>query len=263
MQGARFSAYQDLPLSNTYAGNDALVCTNRQIQLQANAQADSFYWSQNVFLPNTTILQPFVSPGVTSSFILHAVNKSGCTEPVHDTVLVTVIDKVQAFAGNDTSLVFGQPLQLQAAGGNRYEWFPVTGLNSPLIANPIVSLPPGIDLMKYRVRAFISPDCFADDEIVIRYFEKPGIYIPSAFTPNGDGKNDYLLPVLPGIKTLKSFKIFNRWGQLAFSSKSIGKGWDGRINGQLQSTGVFVYIIEAVDFNNLPLRKTGSITLIR
>jgi gliding motility-associated-like protein len=87
--------------------------------------------------------------------------------------------------------------------------------------------------------------------------------MPSAFTPNGDGRNDNIYPICVGIKQLNFFRIFNRWGQLIFSTSQIGKGWDGRIAGALQGTNNFVYMVQAVDYLGKTIFKKGNLILIR
>lgn len=89
--------------------------------------------------------------------------------------------------------------------------------------------------------------------------------MPNAFSPNGDGNNDYFSPTLNGIKDIEVFKIYNRWGQLVYDfSGRPDKGWDGTYNGVLQPVGSYVYFIKAKtakDDISLPL--TGNLSLIK
>ena len=98
----------------------------------------------------------------------------------------------------------------------------------------------------------------------MRVFQTPpNVFVPTAFTPNNDGKNDIVKPVLAGIKELKYFRILNRWGQVIFETKQDGIGWDGRINGQPQSTSIFVWAVSGIDYLDQPYFAKGIITLIR
>ena len=90
-----------------------------------------------------------------------------------------------------------------------------------------------------------------------------GIYVPTGFTPNGDGLNDLLKVVPYGIKEFKHFTLYNRWGELVFRTTDPAKGWDGRINGKDQDTGVCVWVAEAVDFSDKLISIKGTTTLIR
>ncbi|MBP7316547.1 MAG: gliding motility-associated C-terminal domain-containing protein, partial [Chitinophagaceae bacterium] len=90
------------------------------------------------------------------------------------------------------------------------------------------------------------------------------IYIPTAFTPNNDGRNDQLKPYFPGTILLKDFSIFNRWGNRIFTTSQRGFGWDGKVNGEFQPAGVYVWSFQAFDEKTQKsvIRK-GVVTLIR
>lgn len=253
---------QVLPKARANAGSDKVVCLGRPVLLNGSAVADSFYWSSNGVIQSWQSLQPLVSPVVNSTYTLTAFDTTGCTEKVTDTVQVKVIPSVKAFAGNDTAIVYNQPLQLHASGGNSYQWMPAAGLSNDTIADPFVTIPANAATLTYKVRVFVSADCFADDEVTIRIFRQPGIYVPSAFTPNNDGLNDVLTPVLPGAKKLDFFKIYNRFGQQVFGTNTIGAGWNGMVNGVLQSNNTFVYMIRVTYPDNTVQTRKGTIVLI-
>src|SRR6185503_8110771 len=155
------------------------------------------------------------------------------------------------------------PLQFNAIASdpnaNIFTWTPSTGLSSTTIFNPIATLGPEIDYITYIVRAENSTGCYGEDNIQVTVFKTgPSIFVPTAFTPNGDGRNDIIYPVCVGIKELKYFKIFNRWGQVVFSTKVVGKGWDGRIGGTPQATNNFVFMVEGVDYLGNTIFKKGN-----
>lgn len=106
--------------------------------------------------------------------------------------------------------------------------------------------------------------CIATDSVVVK--KNCYIDIPNAFTPNGDGKNDYFLPrqVLSSNLAEFSMQIYNRWGQQVFASDAInGRGWDGRYNGEEQATAVYIYTIQVTFGNGTHERYTGNVTLLR
>jgi gliding motility-associated-like protein len=115
----------------------------------------------------------------------------------------------------------------------------------------------------FSLAKYNTAGCEARDDINIKVFIKPDLYVPTAFTPNGDGLNDYSVVIPAGIKELKYFKIFNRWGEMVFSTKDALKGWDGIYKGQLQPTAVFVWETLAIDYNGNTIFKKGTVTLIR
>ncbi len=92
---------------------------------------------------------------------------------------------------------------------------------------------------------------------------KPTMYIPSAFTPNGDGINDYFGVKAEGIKQFK-LQIFNRWGEMVFESSDMLTQWDGTYLGEkITSTDVYVYQVKAIGINDKPLpEEKGRVTLV-
>ncbi|MBL7749995.1 MAG: gliding motility-associated C-terminal domain-containing protein, partial [Chitinophagaceae bacterium] len=91
----------------------------------------------------------------------------------------------------------------------------------------------------------------------------PEIYVPSAFTPNGDGKNDILRALPAGVQQFLYFRVYNRWGQLVFQTQDHRIGWDGKINGQIPPTGTFVWVAEGIDYLGQRILRKGTVVLIR
>lgn len=89
-----------------------------------------------------------------------------------------------------------------------------------------------------------------------------GYYIPNAFTPDGDGNNDFFLVYGNDIEKVE-LKVFNRWGELVFESTDLYRGWDGTYHGKKCNPAVFVYIATITRCNGIELTDEGSITLIR
>jgi gliding motility-associated-like protein len=75
--------------------------------------------------------------------------------------------------------------------------------------------------------------------------------------------NDVFKPIGVGIKNIEYFRVYNRWGQLVFSTSVNGEGWDGKIGGKLQGTNTFVWIVRGIDYLDKPFFKKGTVTLIR
>jgi gliding motility-associated-like protein len=161
-------------------------------------------------------------------------------------------------------VVVGQPLQLNAEGGLNYIWSPPTGLNNPNIKNPIGLYEAEIDSVKYMVQVFNQAGCVDTDYLKVTVFKtNPYVFVPTGFTPNGDGRNDEVKPIAVGVKTIKYFSIYNRWGQLIFTTTTNGKGWDGTLGGTPQGSNVFVWMVSAIDYLDKPIFLKGTVTLIR
>ncbi len=253
-----------VPYPAASAGADVAICYGKTTQLNAAIAGSSFSWSPTNSIVDPNSLSPVVGPATTTKYALQVYDTVGCPKPSYDSVLVTVIPKVIAFAGNDTTIVRSQPLQLNATGGTNYKWTPSSNLSSPFIANPVAVFNDGPDTVSYNVRVSTPEGCYGNDSIKIYIFNtQPGVLIPSAFTPNGDGLNDIFRPTVAGMKQFLYFRVYNRWGQLMFSTSTPDKGWDGTYNGSKQASGTYVYVIEAVDYNNNSYSKKGTFVLIR
>ena len=94
-------------------------------------------------------------------------------------------------------------------------------------------------------------------------YKGPDVYVPTGFTPNADGKNDQFKPIPVAIKQLGYFRIFNRWGQLMFSTTKLNEGWNGKFAGIDQSGGIYVWMIQAITKDNQVINKKGTVALIR
>ncbi|CAL1516613.1 hypothetical protein MMC2321_00336 [Chitinophaga sp. MM2321] len=170
------------------------------------------------------------------------------------------IYEVNPFAGNDTILAKGQLLTLQGSGGDFYSWQPSDGLSNPMIANPLLNYNKDISFV---LRVSNQQGCFGFDTISVKYYTGPEMYIPNAFTPNGDGVNDRFRFIPVGITTYKFFRIFNRWGQEIYSSTDFRNGWDGTYKGMPAPIDTYLWILQGTDFTGKEMMKKGTVTLIR
>lgn len=253
-----------VPYPTVNAGADTMLCFNTRGQLNGSTNGSSYKWSPAIYVSNSNILNPAVQPPKTTSFLLTAYDNKGCPKPGVDSVVVMVLPNINAFAGDDTAIIIGQDLQLQATGGNRYVWSPTIGLSSPNIANPIARFNEPTEGMRYAVSVYNQAGCVDTASFFLKvYSTLPSVFVPSAFTPNNDGKNDLLRPVAAGIKSLDHFSIYNRWGKLVFTTRQQLQGWDGTINGVPQGTGTFIWSVKAIDYLGHAYNRQGTVILIR
>ena len=120
--------------------------------------------------------------------------------------------------------------------------------------------------MFYTVRLIVRNDnnCFDTVSQQLKVVNTCKIAVPNAFTPNNDGKNDYLYPLNAYKADNLVFRVYNRYGQLVFETKDWTKKWDGRINGNQQVTGTFAWILQYIDRDTQQLIvKKGTTTIIR
>lgn len=249
-----------IPYPTVFTRPDTTICYEDTVQLFASG-GNRYQWTPATGLSATDIPDPIAYPLVTTNYRVAVFDNKGCPKPTLDTVRVTVIPPVPAFAGNDTAIVLGQPLQLNARGGTGYQWTPTNFLNNSNIRNPIATL---TNDFTYSVRVNTPEGCFAFDTINVKvFFTDPDIFVPTAFTPNNDRKNDLLKPIPVGVASMDYFKVYNRYGQLVFSTAVIGQGWDGKINGKEQGTGTYAWYVQGTDYLGRRIFKKGTSTLIR
>jgi gliding motility-associated-like protein len=166
----------------------------------------------------------------------------------------------------DSVVAEGDSIQLSAASiGTSYVWTNSATLSNPNIANPVATMPAGSigNIYTYVVTASTSAGCKGTATVTLRVYTGPDIYVPTGFTPNGDGKNDKFYPFPVGIKKLNYFRVYNRWGQLLFSTSQLNDGWDGTFGGMKQASGTYVWVAEAMTSNGRLITKKGTVVLIR
>ncbi len=257
-----FYAVSPYPLA--LLGADTIICYGSRVMLQGFVLGDTFNWSPTNSLINPNSIAPIAGPTKTTQYILTASYSSGCLKTVSDTIKVTIVPQLSVYAGRDTSIVASQPLQLNATGATTYLWSPSIGLSDPKIANPVAVLTSETDSVTYKVTGYDAGGCNASDLVTVRvYKSQPEIFVPTAFTPDGDGKNDILKPITVGIVKLNYFSIYNRWGNQIFYTTELGKGWDGKWKGTAQSSGTYVYSTEGTDYLGNRVYRKGTIVLIR
>jgi gliding motility-associated-like protein len=156
--------------------------------------------------------------------------------------------------------IINEPLPLPARNfGKAYLWSPATGLSSVTSGTPAATLTADQD---YRIQITAPSGCITVDSLLVRIFDNR-MYVPTVFTPNGDGINDKLFINVAGIRQLRYFRVFNRYAKMVFQTNDLTVGWDGKFNNQPQPIDTYIWVAEVADqFGNIT-RKSGNITLLR
>jgi gliding motility-associated-like protein len=250
------------------AGPDGFICYGQTYQLQATGGVQ-YQWTPSAYLSNTNIANPISTPAKDITYTLSILaDANGCRSLTTDDVTIDVTPpiKIKTFP-YDTIGYPGDQIQLLAVpsdtDANRFVWSPSTGLSNIFIANPIVTIGQIGDDRVYQVTATTQGGCKGEGYVRVRVYKGPDIYVSTGFTPNGDGRNDRFTPFPVGIKSLNYFRVYNRWGQLIFSTSRLHEGWDGRLNGTEQPSGTYVWMVEATTNDNRVIKKKGTVTLIR
>ncbi|MFT3981891.1 MAG: PKD domain-containing protein [Ferruginibacter sp.] len=251
-----------VPAPTANAGPDTTLCLGFDTQLHASG-GSSYSWSPALFLSNAGIANPqVIQPPRSMQYIVTVTDTLGCPLPIKDTVLVNVIPLLTVNAGpRDTMIVLNQPLQLNATGALHYTWSPGTFLSNPNIANPIANPQ---DTMRYFLLGTDEHGCLGRDTINVYVFRvEEDMYVPTAFTPNGDGLNDIFKPILIGMKSLAYFKVYNRFGEMVYYTTKVNDGWNGIYKGKPQDTATFVWEAAGISFTGQLKKKKGYVVLIR
>ncbi len=189
--------------------------------------------------------------------VIESINGCDTTIPFHMMQLPSVLLNGVT---PDTIIAYGDSIRLQAAGAIDYLWSPTQWLNDPLVADPIASPK---EPVVYMVVGSNTEGCTDTAYVNINIDYTMYEFIPSAFSPNGDGRNERFKVINLRYQELQDMKIFNRWGKLIFQVSGNNPGWDGTYNGKLQDVGNYFYVITI----SLPDGKVktykGEVTLIK
>lgn len=176
-----------------------------------------------------------------------------------------IYQNVQVWADDDT-IWDGQSTILHTTSipGVNYLWSPSAWLSDPALSSPTATPPPGI--YWYQVLLDDGNGCIFTDSVKIVVLDvfcyEPYIFIPNAFSPDGDGNNDILYVRGIFIEDLQLL-IFDRWGNLVFETRSQENGWDGTYKERKLDPGVYAYYLKITCYNQMLFTKKGNITLIR
>lgn len=151
----------------------------------------------------------------------------------------------------------GQSLALPTSSKGTINWSPASSLSCNNCAGPVAA---PTETTVYTATIQLH-ECSASDEFKVVVLKDAMVFLPNAFTPNGDGVNDWFGPA-GKVPADYQMQIFNRYGELVFRSSSISSRWDGRYKGVLQPTNAFVYVVSYKNMQNQPVVKKGTFMLI-
>lgn len=193
----------------------------------------------------------------------------GCTA----TVMATVVEPFQLIVevGPDLLLQLGYDTTVLAISNYSpatYEWTPLDSLQCLNADCSFINLSP-TSTTTYQVLATNENGCTAIDSVTVYLVKDRPYYVPNAFSPNDDGKNDgFTIFGGPGLEEIEKLQIFSRWGSLVFETATISPndvslGWDGTFLEKPVSQGVFVYIAQLRFVDKEVIQATGDVTVLR
>ncbi len=236
------------------------ICEGLSENLSASSSGGGTYkWSPSTGLSNDAIPNPVARPTDSTEYKVVVTNSFGCKDSAF--LKINVYRKPVVNAGPDKVILAGDSAILNGTVKGTavdFAWSPPVFLSDAHLANPL-AFPP--ENKFYTLSAFSNVGCgSAVDNVLVKVYSD--IFIPTAFTPNGDGKNDRF-QVLP----LDNYKlvhliIYNRWGQLIFKAVDKYNAWDGSYQGIIQPTGAYIYHLELLGPGNRKVIKQGTVMLL-
>ena len=247
------------PTLDLQAGPDTSICPGASVQVSASG-AVSYQWFPATGLSAANIPDPVATPEASITYFLSAVDEHGCDQS--DTFHINVFPPPETpVASPDTSICVGQAVLLNVNMDGTITWSPPDALSCTDCKSPVTSTDKTIT---YTVSVIDINGCFAGtDSVTIEVSPACSVIeLPSAFSPNNDGKNDLFKVVGSGIVSFH-FTLYNRWGELIFTTNDSALGWDGTWQGEKQDIGVYVWHLVADLLDGTHVVRNGNVTLVR
>lgn len=248
-------------------GRGDSLCVGGMTRLSASG-AHSYDWTPSTGLNNANIPNPIASPTTTTNYMVVGRDERNCfTDTAY--VPVRIFPKPTVDAGPDKTINVGQTVDLIpviSADVVRVTWSPTSGI----FRNdyPAITVKPNVTT-EYTIDVTNAGGCMARSNVIVHVLcNGANVFIPNTFSPNNDGYNDRFYPRGTGLFSVKSAKVFNRWGQIVYEKNDFlpndpNAGWDGTLNGKPLSPDVYVYIMEIMCDNNTIMPLKGNVALIK
>ncbi len=236
------------------SGKDVFCLGNPDAAVLIVQPADSIQWFMNN-APIAGANQPQYAVTQSGDYYALLFNDV-CTDPVRSGNRSIQADTAKAgIRYPDVEAAKNFPVMLQARQlGNSVTWNPSSSLDNPLSYKPYFR---GLNAQQYTISLKTQTGCVTVDTQFVKTYKKIEIYVPAMFTPNGDGVNDFLRPLLLGFKKVNYFRIYNRWGKLLYETNTDLPGWNGRVKNMQQEPQTVVWTIEAEDIDGKLHTRSG------
>lgn len=250
--------FYDLPVVQALP-KDVEICRGERIRLSATG-AEQYHWQPYTDLDDPFIAGPVATPEHSMTYLLQGTDQNGCTQTDSLRVIVHPLPVVTADAAVRQIHCDDIPVQLQGGGALSYKWYPAAYLDHDQVAAPW-AIPPA-DMMFYVTGTDIH-GCSNMDSIFIDVEKNTLLFVPNAFSPNGDGINDLFVPVIYCDLVLEDFSVFNRFGQKVFKTSVKDMGWDGRFKNGTADMGTYYWYLKGKNSAGMEVFRKGDVTLTR
>jgi gliding motility-associated-like protein len=244
------------------------VCEKDTTYINVSPPNKTIIWSLGTGLSDTAIYSPIATGINNTTYTATLMDSIGCfSSKASVDIIVKKLPLVNA--GPDKIYPYNTTFNINPTYSSNvisYSWIPIKKLSCDSCPSPNGT---AVETQNYSITVRSDSGCVAKDDITIFVECKyANLLIPTAFSPNRDGKNDILHPITRGIKTITKFVIFNRYGQLMYEARDIrpnekNMGWDGKHKGIDQEGGAYVYLLEAICDLGEIIQKKDSFILLR
>ncbi|MCB0507822.1 MAG: gliding motility-associated C-terminal domain-containing protein [Bacteroidetes bacterium] len=251
-----------------YQKQDIEVCLGDSAKIDLEIQTSSDYiitWhykNDTIKINNSSTLS--LKPDSSFYVYFNIQNNFGCTQS--DSVLINVYPKPEVQASTDKPIVYyGETAQLLATENQNYayHWLPENAVSNPSIFNPTTT---PLENTTYTILITDNHQCRNQDTVSIQVVQyecgSKNIFLPTAFSPNGDEINDVYFVRSSVLKSML-LVIYDRWGNKVFESKDINIGWDGTYKGKPANADVYGYYFTGECLQGEKISLKGNITLLR
>ena len=239
---------------------DTVICLNEKVPLLASGGVN-YNWiaADPSTLTCLSCPNPIASPVQNSVYYVIISDKYSCADTLTSTITVNPLPVIKILP--DEALVkYGSTMQLLGSGGYFYSWSPPSVLSHPNIVDPIATITSPITII---LTGIDEKGCRNTDSLHVDVDYRDPVFIPSAFSPNGDGKNDLFKIGSLTFQKLLEFRVFNRWGEEIFSTTDPSMGWDGSYKGVPQEIGSYHYLIRVAYPDSKVESYKGDVTLVK
>jgi gliding motility-associated-like protein len=261
---ARDSAYVKINGPDLSVSSGKTICYGDTVRLHATG-GDSYSWTPDDDLRNQNTANPIASPLKSTTYQVKASDGLGCSAYANVTILLRDSILRAAMSGPDVLCPGDGALLKDSSMGAIKTWFWSFGNGNTSNAQnpPMQSYPSNNSFFSVNLTVVDTAGCEQTVKKIIRSVNNCFIAVPTAFTPNNDGLNDFLYPLNAYKARNLEFKVFDRWGKIVFEARDWTRKWDGNLNGEPQPTAVYVWILTYTDADNKHFFLKGTTALIR
>ena len=239
------------------SADKTLVCKWEEVNLSANSAGSTIVWENNHNGNSYTVY-----PAANTSYTAVATDALGCKTTDH--INISVRDFKAVLTATPDPVISGTTVTLTPSANTGFDvvgWLPAQYFLSQQANVQTLTITDSSKTFYTVLRSFNGCLDTASVKVNVEDNTKE-LFIPNAFTPNYDGRNDIFKVYGTSVKSIE-MRIYNQWGNLLYETKDNNKGWDGTYKGKQQPVGIYLYTIKIYLYNNSSVTRNGTISLIR